>query len=115
MNEKLIGALAPDDTIFTDYSATFHRTEYLEPEKVLLLAVLEDAIDHFQNDRNATDRLSRARFQEAETWIMTERDDWLFTFDNVCDLLGLDPGYLREQLKKSQARDRRKRKHEEAA
>jgi hypothetical protein len=31
---------------------------------------------------------------------MTPGNDWIFTFDNVCELLGLDPEYLREQLKK---------------
>lgn len=100
MKEKLLEALAPDDTVSEDFAATFRRAEHLEPEKGLLLAVLEDAIDHFQKDRHSQDRLGRERFQEAESWIMTPGNDWIFTFDNVCELLGLDPEYLREQLKK---------------
>ena len=99
MNEKLLEAFAPDDTIAADYAATFERKEYLEPEKTLLLAILEDAIHHFQHDRNASDRLSRERFLEAEAWIMTPGTDWIFTFDNVCELLNIDPEYLRGRLK----------------
>jgi hypothetical protein len=29
---------------------------------------------------------------------MEEKGDWLFSFVNVCELLGLDPRYLRQGL-----------------
>jgi hypothetical protein len=114
MSGKLLDALAPGDTISAEYAATFERKEYLEPEKTLVLAILQDALHHFQQDRNATDRLSRERFLEAEAWIMTPGNDWIFTFDNACELLNIDPGYLRERLKKLAAEPARTRRKEPA-
>lgn len=34
-------------------------------------------------------------FQEAEEWIFERNSRWPFSFENICDGLGLDCGYLR--------------------
>lgn len=34
---------------------------------------------------------------------MHERDGWIFSFGNVCELLGLDPDYVRRVLRESQS------------
>jgi hypothetical protein len=56
--------------------------------KALLLAILEDAIDSFRKYHSVQDRFGKERFYEAEEWIMRSGDDWIFSSENVCDLLG---------------------------
>jgi hypothetical protein len=80
------------------YLGTFGRNENLAPEKVLLLAVLEDAIHCLRQYRLAHDRIGKQRFREADAWINRRGSDWAFTFDNVCDLLGIEPEYLRRKI-----------------
>jgi len=64
-----------------------------------MLAVLEDAITCFQVHFAARDKQKTRLFREAEEWILLqEKSDWLFSFDNICETLGLNPGYIREGL-----------------
>jgi len=36
--------------------------------------------------------------REAEEWILEESTEWLFSFDNICESLGLHPKYIRGGL-----------------
>jgi hypothetical protein len=64
----------------------------------LLAAVLEEAIDCFRKYLHASDRRQQRLFQEAEHWIMSQGDNFPFSFEHICDVLGIDPGYLRSGL-----------------
>jgi hypothetical protein len=75
----------------------------LEPEKKLMLAVLEDAIACFQKYAFTRDRKGKMLFQEAEFWVQNTNSDWPFSFANVCETLVLDPDYLRQGLAKWKA------------
>jgi len=79
----------------------------LVPEKLLLLAVLEEAITTFQRHVADTGRRGRRLFHEAETWLLSEEREWPCSFPNICDALGLDVGYLRDGL--TRWRDERRR------
>lgn len=92
-----------DSTLRDQYFATFQRSEHLEPEKALLMAILEDAVHCYRKYRAARDRAGGQRFREAEQWIMEEGDDWLFSFENVCETLGLDPQYIRRGVRELSA------------
>ena len=98
MKEKILGLLGSDTVAPQQYFGTLRRSEHLGPEKALLLALLEDAIHCYRKYRTARDRIGKERFHEAERWIMHPGDDWIFSFDNVCELLDLDPQYLRHGL-----------------
>ncbi len=64
-----------------------------------MLAVLEDAVSCFQKYSSARDKIETSRFHEAEEWILLPgTSDWLFSFDNICEALDLNPGYIREGL-----------------
>jgi len=80
------------------YLGIFGRNENLAPEKALLFAVLEDAIHCVRHYNAARGPLGKQRFREAETWINRHGRDWGFTFDNVCDLLSIEPEYLRRKI-----------------
>ena len=98
MSDSLIYQGGSDRAVVEQYFDTFRRTEYLEPEKALLLAILEDALHCYRKFSAARDRLGRDRFREAESWIMGADNHWIFGFANLCDLLGLDPQYIRRGL-----------------
>jgi hypothetical protein len=65
------------------------------------LAVLEDAVHCYRKYATARDRSGKEYFREVEEWIMGGGDGWIFAFENVCDLLGLDPQYVRRGLRLS--------------
>jgi len=122
MEERIFAIVGNDSDAPSRYFETFRRSEYLEPEKILLLAFLEDAIQLFQKYRGARDRAGKEQFREVEDWFLHEGNQWLFSFENICDLLGLDPQYVRRGLLESERspaltaqRERRRGGHREAA
>ncbi len=74
-------------------------------ERLLLIAILEDAIHCFQKFLFATRPREQRLFREAERWMMEmgwrnpgEDAAPHFSFEQVCDVLGIDPDYLRGRL-----------------
>lgn len=74
------------------------RSGPLQSEKRLLLAIVEDAIHCFQTYIFAHKPSDYRLFQEAEEWINTTHPHWLFSFENICEVLGLSPSHLRSAL-----------------
>ncbi|MCC6847178.1 MAG: hypothetical protein IT294_01660 [Deltaproteobacteria bacterium] len=77
-------------------------------ERRLVLAVLADAVNCFMKQLHATDPKARQLFADAEAWIAAEDRTWFFSFDNVCEMLQLNPEYVREGLFKWRAAERRR-------
>ncbi|HEY2387256.1 MAG TPA: hypothetical protein VGK30_09865 [Candidatus Binatia bacterium] len=65
-----------------------------------MLAVLEDAVDSYRKYALARDPREQACFLEAREWFLSEDRSWLFAFENVCDVLDMNPDYLRSGLDK---------------
>ena len=74
----------PDILLSFQHQATYRRRFNLEPEKLLMLAVLEDAIVCFQDNLGATCRRKQALYTDAEQWILDNDTSYLFSFENVC-------------------------------
>jgi hypothetical protein len=122
MQEKILAMIGNDVGAQQRYFDTFRRSEYLEPEKELLLAVLEDAIHCYRKYAAARSRAGREQFREAEEWLMGGGDGWIFAFANVCDLLGLNPDYVRRAVRQAsvmpvqtERKGRHRTAHREAA
>lgn len=96
--EKTFSLFQPDILLPAQYFATTKRKDDLQPEKKLMLAVLEDAIWCFQHCLLARDKKKQSLFSDAEEWIVEEHADGLFCFQNICEGLGLNPQYVREGL-----------------
>jgi hypothetical protein len=88
----------PDMVASAQYFDNFQRKTPTEPENRLLMAILEDAIYCFQDNVLAETGKSKKLFDDAEEWVLKDRSDWVFSFHNVCELLGIDPEYLRTGL-----------------
>ena len=98
VEEKVASLFQPDTLLPAQYLETFRRKAHWEPEKRLMLAMLEDAIACFQKYLLARDGKGKGMFREAEEWILEEESDWLFSFENVCATLGFNPQYVRQGL-----------------
>jgi hypothetical protein len=88
----------PDTLITAELCDTVQRKRRLLPEHGLMFAVLEDAISCFQKYVSAGGRQGKRLFREAEEWILENDANWVFSFENVCESLGLDPRYIRREL-----------------
>jgi hypothetical protein len=75
------------------------RKHLLPGEERLVLSVLEDAVDCFMKYIDASTTKGQRLFRDAEMWIALEDKKWVFSFDNVCEALGIDPDYLRRGLR----------------
>ena len=99
MEERVSSLLQPDTLLPEQYLDTYRRKLHLEPEKKLMLAILEDGIACFQKYVFARDGKGKALFHEAETWVEDKGGEAVFAFDSVCESLGLDPDYLRRGMR----------------
>ena len=93
---KLIhsGTLAPNAVLPV-------QLQYRAPiraEERLMLAILEDAVLCFRRGAFTDDRHTRRLFTEACDWIYCDDRNWPFSFENVCEMLGIAPAYLRSGL-----------------
>lgn len=82
--------------------------------RALMLAVLESAIQDFQQTGALTTR-SRRLAQEAEAWLWDENTRWPFSFLSICEALGFDPSYLRRELIRAQQPVEIQDEHQSAA
>ncbi len=90
-----------DILVRSQYLDTFRRSEHPEPENALLAAILEDAVEEYRKYSGAHDSKGRSRFNEVEEWFNRSDKEWIFSFENICELLGLDLEYVRHQLFKA--------------
>ncbi len=90
--------LQPDTLLPSQYHAALRRKSIQEPERRLVIAILEDAVDCYTKHAFARDKRSQQLFQDAEEWILDEDRTWPFAFGNVCDYVGIEPEYLRRGL-----------------
>ena len=72
----------------------------LQPEKRLMLAVLENAVMDYQKYALSTSARGRRLFRECEEWLLQDHDGWVFSFDNICIALRLDADCVREGLQR---------------
>jgi len=98
----------PDTLLPSQYFDRVRRRAGVPGEWQLVLAVVEDAVNIYRKHAAATDPEHRRLFDEAEAWIEDEDRSWFFSFESLCDVLGLDPDYLRRGLRTWKRRARRR-------
>ena len=96
--EKLALRFEPDVLTTYRYSQDCRPNLHFQPEKRLMLAVLEDAFYCLQRFHFAKNRRGKNSFEEAHDWVWSDQRDWPFSFTNICDALGLDPNHVRKGL-----------------
>ena len=81
-----------------------------EPERRLMVAVLEEAISAVLSGANANGEERRAAALEAERWFASNSRSWPFAFCTLCDVLGLDVDRVRDVIGAWRDRQRRFRR-----
>jgi hypothetical protein len=90
-HDRLTGLFEPDVLLPAQYFAAFRRAGGLERERLLMLAVLEDAIDCYQKYAFSRDPRGKQMFDEAV----------------ICDTLEINADYVRRGLDEWRAQGQR--------
>src|ERR1700746_1813729 len=99
LDERLPGLFEPDTLLPIQYFEAMRRKHLLEGEKRLILRVREDAVECFMKCIDASTSKGQRLFRDADEWIAHEDKRWVFSFDNVCDMLDINPEYMRRGLR----------------
>jgi hypothetical protein len=91
----LVSLFEPD--ILNGAAALRYARNRVSPERRLMAAILADAVECLQKNVSAPSRRRRRLFREAEEWIRSEDIAWIFSFRNICDVLGVDAEALRQR------------------
>ncbi|HYC22702.1 MAG TPA: hypothetical protein VEI94_08360 [Candidatus Bathyarchaeia archaeon] len=107
MQDRSGGLFEPDVLLPGQFFSFFRKEGGFDRERRLMLAVLEDAIDCFQKYALTSDLRGRQLFLESYEWIMSSEKRWLFSFENICQIVDMDPEYIRHGLKRWRAQQAR--------
>jgi hypothetical protein len=83
------------DDEFCDQS----RPQEMRAEYGLVEAVLREAIREYQKFAGQQGRRGSRLFREVHEWFLEDDRKWDFSFINVCQILDLEPTYIRTGLK----------------
>jgi hypothetical protein len=72
-------------------------------ERRLLAVLLGDAVSCYRKYAFSGTRRGRRLFREAEAWFMDPHLDAAIPFQYVCEVLGIEPDYLRSALERWRA------------
>lgn len=103
-DDFLARILEPDIFLPSQFYGAGGLSRKLEGEKRLMIAILKDAVECLEKYRGARSSSGRSNYDNAIEWVEDTSTDWLYSFTNVCELLGFDPHYLRETLLKRENR-----------
>ncbi len=103
----------PDSVLPDQFFGAFAQNEALGAERRLMLAVLEDAVECYQKFALAKNPRGRFEFDEARKWIFSDEREWAYSYENICDVLSIDPTYVRRGLARFSA-NRVRREHRKA-
>ena len=103
-DDFLARILEPDIFLPSQFYGNGGLSRKLEGEKRLMIAILKDAVECLEKYRESRSDTGKISYQNAIEWVEDTDTDWLYSFTNICDLLGFDPHYLREQLLKRENR-----------
>ena len=108
-DDRIASLFQPDTLLSAQYFDNMRRRTLLEPEKRLMLAILEDAVNSFQENIFAESGKRKILFDDVEQWIRADGSDWVFSFDHICEALGFTPAYVRQGLLRWREKNRSKR------
>jgi hypothetical protein len=107
MRQSVVSLFEPDTLLPSQFFAHFRgRGSAIRGEKRLMLAVLEDAVDCYQKFAFARETRGRELFSEAEEWLFSSDNSWVFAYENICETLELNADYIRRGLQEWRQRAR---------
>jgi hypothetical protein len=96
----------PDFLVPVQFFDLTRRRSMLDGETRLVFAVLEDAVRCYVKTVNSIRRGDREQFEEVQRWFEAAAGaPSPFSFEYVCDVLGIEPASLRARLQLLSAND----------
>lgn len=92
------GDQAARDLLSESPSSAINRESPPEPELRLMAMILEDAMNCYRRFGTAKSVAARREYDHAERWLFSERNDWIFSCENICSHLGVAASFVRAQL-----------------
>ncbi len=99
MEESFEGTRYRAALLPVQFNELVRRRHDLSGEKRLLLAVLEDAILWYLKNPSPASYGQNREVREARCWVEARGDRGIFSYDTVCDFLGIDARRLRVALR----------------
>jgi len=93
--DRVLATLESDLIVPSQFFDRIKAERSSQPEKRLMLAVMEDAIATFQKSASGVTRRQRRLLKETEEWIGSADSSWPFSFENICAALDIEAEYLR--------------------
>jgi hypothetical protein len=88
----------PDVLVVNEYLHVYQSNLSQTPEVKLVAAVLKDGIDSYIKHLSAKPQRRKKFSNEAEEWFFSKDEDRLFSFESICGILKIQPGYIRRCL-----------------
>ena len=67
-------------------------------EKALAAGVLRQAASDLRRFREQEDAVGREMYWDARSWFVSNDTEWPYSFLNVCELLGVSPEDIRDEV-----------------
>ena len=99
VEEQTAATLEADLIVPSQFFDRIKAEHSSQPEKRLMLAVMEDAVATFQKSVAGATRRQRRLLKETEEWFNSHDTAWAFSFENICTALDIEPDYLRSGLR----------------
>ena len=99
-DDFLARILEPDTFLPSQFYGNRVLSRHLAGEKRLMIAILRDAVECLEKYRGDRNSSGKELYQNALEWVADKNTEWLFSFDNIFELLGFDPDYMRVHLLK---------------
>jgi hypothetical protein len=100
IEEQSAAMLEADIIVPSQFFDRIRAERSSQPEKRLMLAVMEDAITTFQKSVQGATRRQRRLLKETEEWIGSTDTSWPFSFENICVALDIESEYMRSGLRR---------------
>jgi hypothetical protein len=104
MVPKMSPVIIPEELIASEpalpvqFHDIWHRTRYTSPERSLVLSVVWQAVIDLQKYCFAQRRRQQRLYMEAYRWVASQDRSWPYAFENIAEMLNVDPERLRRQL-----------------
>jgi hypothetical protein len=82
----------------SQFDDIWHRSRARRNEQLLAKAVVQQAFGDLLKYRHARRRREQRVYRDAYNWVASDDRRWPYSFVNLCEVLGLSPAALREQL-----------------
>jgi hypothetical protein len=105
--EEHAGVFQPDVLLGSQYLDRVRRSAEFEPERRLMVAVLEQGVRDYLAPRAPRDAADVELYREVEAWVDDREATWFYSFQRICEMLGIDADYLRRGLHAAGERARR--------